>query len=459
MWLGGGVAAAALVVLGVLNWAQSPEGHATLLRFGVEGYRDDVVADVDGVLAARFPDFNAAVGDSSDTLHRHVLEAPAERTLWETQAELLADLEAVGGRVLWGERLQRPRRRYADDDGADRDLLRLDLGVHDKATHVLLIHPAGTEIPDVRWGGDQRALTASDLLGDLDIPTVAIIVDDWGNGDTPSTRTMLKIDVPLTLSVLPGLRYSRRFALAATELALPDDDQVGAVSNTVQARRWRRERGCDEEIALGPLRPIKPPQRRREVMLHLPMEPQGFPEMNPGEHPVRVGMAHTVIEEIIDEALAGLPGVTGVNNHMGSAVTADRPTMDRVAEVLAERGLFFVDSMTTSRSVAAEATRAAGIPTLINRMFLDQAETDQAQIERLLARLVASARKTGSAVALCHPYPETVEVLRRELPRYSREGIRFVTVSELIALEEERSAAAAKQTAAAGVPEDGEAAP
>ena len=194
-------------------------------------------------------------------------------------------------------------------------------------------------------------------------------------------------------------------------------------------------------------------------MLHLPMEPEGYPGMNPGDHPVLVGMERADIAGIVDDALAGLPGVTGVNNHMGSAVTADRETMDRVASVLAERDLFFVDSMTTSRSVAAAAMTAAGVPALINRMFLDQAETSQGQIERLLARVVASARETGSVVALCHPYPETVEVLRRELPRYAKAGVRFVTVSELMALEKERGEAVASLEISGTIPSQEDASP
>jgi len=456
-WITGGMAATALVALGVLNWARSAEGHASLLRLGVDRYHGEVVADIEGVLAARFPDFSPATADSTGEVRRVVLEAPGDGTFWELQAGLAADLDAVGGRVMWGERMQRPRRRYGADPGADRAVLRLDVGADRKPTHVLMIHPRGTEVPDVIWGGDLPRTKASDLLGDLDTPTVAIVVDDWGNGDTAATRSMLKVDVPLTLSVLPGLRYSRRYALAATELVLPDHrDGVGKVSDATRARRWRRSRGCDEEVALGGARRRKPPQRRREVMLHLPMEPQGYPGVNPGERPIRVGMELDDIARIVDDALAGLPGVTGVNNHMGSAVTADRATMDRVAYVLAERGLFFIDSMTSSRSVAAAAARDAGIATLQNRMFLDQAETNRAQIERLLSRLVNAARATGSAVALCHPYPETVEVLRRELPRYRREGIRFVTVSEMLALEAERDEVeAARIAAAAAAPVEG----
>ncbi len=441
------LAVVALTALGVLNWTRSPEGRAALLRFGAEGVREEVGADLDAVLAATLPAYAAAVADTADGMRRAVVEAPAGRDFWELQADLADALTASGARVMWGERLERPRRRGADPD-LDPSLLRLDLGVADRPTHLLLLHPAGTPEPDVRWRADAARSSVTDLLGELDVPTVAIIVDDWGNGDTPETRSMLKLNVPLTLSVLPGLRYSRRYALAATELALPDVSS-GVSGGDAEARRLRLARGCTEDLQVGRSRPRSVPRRRREVMLHLPMEPVSYPETNPGPVFVRVGMSRDEIASLVDGAMANLPGVTGVNNHMGSAATADRATMDRLADVLRERDLLFVDSMTTARSVAAAAHREAGVPTLVNRLFLDQAETSEEQVSRLLKRLVDAARRSGSAVALCHPYPETVAVLRRELPRYVKDGIRFVTVSEMVALERAKDARDAALTAAA----------
>ena len=157
---------------------------------------------------------------------------------------------------------------------------------------------------------------------------------------------------------------------------------------------------------------------------------------DPGEPLLRIGMGRDTIEGLVDGALRGLPNVTGVNNHMGSGATADRETMDRLMKVLRERGLHFVDSVTSSRSVAADAARDAGIPTLENRIFLDQPITVEA-VRRNLAQLVRSARAVGHAVGIGHPHPQTLAALREELPRYRDEGVRFVTVSELMALRAE----------------------
>lgn len=458
--------ATALVVVvagvGLLVWARSPGGRAALLDLGAGALRDDVAAAVEAAVGEVLPVYRpgpavldaAATPDDPAADLRHdwplpdggsvacrVVEAPAGPSLHEILDDLTGRVEAAGGEVLYAERLRRPGRGALRDP--ERQLLRVDLGAGGRPTHTLLIHPAGTAPPALRWGsGLDRPVRASDLLGSPEQPTIAIIVDDWGNGDTEDTRAMLRLDTPLTLSVLPNLRYSRRYALAATDLALPQEPAArrGAAGEVGERRtaRLRRERGCPVEISLESHRVRRdPPQRRREVLLHLPMEPADA-TADPGRNPLRVGMSRHEIAVLLDEALKALPNVTGVNNHMGSAATADRPTMDRLMAELRDRDLLFVDSMTTSESVAYDAARDAGVPALLNRLFLDQVERDEAQVERLLARVVQSARAVGAAVGICHPYPETVAVLKRELPRYREEGVRFVTVSELLALKAER---------------------
>ena len=441
--------------VGALAWARTDAGRARLLRLGLDRYRVPVQAALDTALGGALTDYRPgpvaadAAGDdpaacdwslpgAGAAIYCRVAAAPEGLSLWETQAALAEALSPAGGEVLWGERLRRPAGRWSQrtpGNGHD-ELLRLDLGVAGIATHTLLIHPAGTRAPDLRWGADAAAESAADLLGPLDTPTVAIIIDDWGNAQNETTRGLLRLDVPLTLSILPGLPHSRHYALKATELALPTNAARGGSPSA--AALARRARGCPVTLSLARGRAGEPPRKRREIMLHLPMEPQGYPEVNPGERFLGVGMSREDIAAQVDAALNALPGVTGVNNHMGSAATADRATMERLMRVLDKRGLFFLDSMTTSRSVAAESARRAGVPALSSRLFLDQADRDRDQVRRLLARLVSAARATGAAVGICHPYPETLAVLAEELPRYRAQGLRFVTASELLALQRER---------------------
>jgi polysaccharide deacetylase 2 family uncharacterized protein YibQ len=463
-WLRAGwiiLVVAALVVItgtGILSWSRTDAGRARLLRLGADRFRDPVQRAVGEAVAEVLPAYRdvavAADPEADDPLACdwplpdagtgaiilcRVVQAPAGQSLWEVQAALAEALEPRGAEILWGERLTRPNGRWSSGQptGEAADLLRLDLGVSGSATHTLIIHPEPTDMPRLRWGADIEHERASDLLGPLDRPTVAIIIDDWGNAQNETTRGLLKLNEALTLSILPGLPYSRQYALKATDLALPA--AAAAVGPTADASRERLARGCPVTLSLTRRRSGEPPRRRREVMLHLPMEPQGYPGINPGKAFIRVGMGRDEMETLVDESLAALPGVTGVNNHMGSAATADRATMERLMDVLESRDLFFLDSMTTSRSTAAEVAREAGLATLTSRLFLDQANRDREQVRTLLARLVRAARATGGVVGICHPYPETLAVLAEELPRYRRDGIRFVTASELLALQRERA--------------------
>jgi uncharacterized protein len=146
-------------------------------------------------------------------------------------------------------------------------------------------------------------------------------------------------------------------------------------------------------------------------------------------------MSRERIGAVLDEALQALPAVRGVNNHMGSAATADEPTMQALMAELKARDLIFLDSLTTSDSIAYQTARAAGLPAARNRIFLDHDHQSPASIRRSLQRLVQSAGASGFAVGIGHPHPATLQVLQEELPRLQAEGVRFVTLSELLALQ------------------------
>lgn len=169
----------------------------------------------------------------------------------------------------------------------------------------------------------------------------------------------------------------------------------------------------------------------KEVLLHLPMEPRGFPPASPGPGVILMSQTDGEIRATLAADLESVPGALGVNNHMGSAATADRRVMRVVAGELARRGLFFVDSRTTDETVAAEAAAQARVPCASRRVFLDDVATEAA-IERSLADLVAKAKAEGSAIAIGHPHPVTLSILERELPRLADRGVRLVRVSELV---------------------------
>ncbi|MEO8348912.1 MAG: divergent polysaccharide deacetylase family protein [Acidobacteriota bacterium] len=172
-------------------------------------------------------------------------------------------------------------------------------------------------------------------------------------------------------------------------------------------------------------------QSGKEVLLHLPMEPDGYPRVRPGPGVVLRSDSDERIAEIVAEDLESVPGAVGVNNHMGSAATADVRVMRAVVRVLADRGLFLLDSRTTEASVARRMAEEISLPAVSRRVFLDSVPT-AAAIDRSFSELLARARKDGSALAIGHPYPETMAMLERELPKLQERGVELVRVKTLL---------------------------
>jgi len=219
------------------------------------------------------------------------------------------------------------------------------------------------------------------------MPRAAIVIDDLGNELAPAVR-IAGWRFPVAGAVLPDLRWSAASA---------------------------------EALARG----------GHEVLLHLPMEPMGYPRVRPGPGLVLRSQSDAEIERLLEEDLATVPGAIGVNNHMGSAATADARVMRAVSRVLSRRGLFFLDSRTTDATVAEKTAEENSVRAASRRVFLDDVATDEA-VRVQLDELVRRAEQEGSAIAIGHPYPVTLFALEREMPRLSERGVRLVKVSELV---------------------------
>ena len=169
----------------------------------------------------------------------------------------------------------------------------------------------------------------------------------------------------------------------------------------------------------------------KEVLLHLPMEPAGYPKVRPGPGVILRSQTDAEIVRTLEGDLDTVPGAVGVNNHMGSLATADPRVMRVVAGVLSNRGLYFLDSRTTDATVAQRTAEEASVPVVSRRVFLDDIETDEA-VSKQFAELVRRAREEGSAVAIGHPYDVTLAVLEREIPKLESKGVQLVRVGDLV---------------------------
>ena len=217
-------------------------------------------------------------------------------------------------------------------------------------------------------------------------PRLAIILDDLGN-DRAAAQAIFALPYPLTISVLPNHPHS--------------------VDIAQEARR-----------------------RGFQVMLHLPME--SLRNEQPEAQELRPGMSAADVNGLVADLLQAVPDVAGVNNHQGSQSTADAALMDELMPVLREHDLFYVDSRTTTATVAFDTAQRFGVRSgFRNVPFLDDVAEVSAVRKQLLLALRGAQRK-GDAIAIGHPHAATLQALRDVLPEAKSQGVRLVFASEVV---------------------------
>ncbi len=173
-----------------------------------------------------------------------------------------------------------------------------------------------------------------------------------------------------------------------------------------------------------------------ELMVHMPMQPTNA-SLNAGPEVLEVGLPIGELRRRIEWGLSRFHGYVGINNHMGSRFTADGPGMEVVMRELAGRGLMFLDSVTTGKSVAAEVARQAGVPFAARQVFLDNTQTE-ASIRAQLDEVEQIARRHGSAIAIGHPHDATIAALSAWLPTLAAHGFALVPVTAIVEAGEPR---------------------
>ena len=170
----------------------------------------------------------------------------------------------------------------------------------------------------------------------------------------------------------------------------------------------------------------------KEVLLHLPLEP-ATGSARAHTTAIRAGAGRDALRAAFAAALASVPHARGVNNHQGSLLTGLAEPMGWLMdEIRAHPGLYFVDSRTSGASVAYRTARRHGVPATERNVFLDDERGERA-VRAQFQRLVARALRDERALAIGHPYPETLQVLEEELPKLAAHGLRLLSPSELIA--------------------------
>ena len=220
------------------------------------------------------------------------------------------------------------------------------------------------------------------------LPRVAIIIDDIGY-DRGLAREFMAFDVPLTFSVLPDSPFGDTLVKEITAHGL-------------------------------------------ELMLHQPMEPREYPKVNPGPGALLSAMTADELIAQLERNLDRLPGVRGVNNHMGSQLTTESSRMYQIFSVIKKRKLYFVDSRSTADTICRPSAQMFQVPFAERDIFLDHFQ--EAKFIRKQFRLLAKeALKNGQAIAIAHPHSLTVQIFKEMLPELQKK-VQLVPASEIVHL-------------------------
>jgi len=174
-----------------------------------------------------------------------------------------------------------------------------------------------------------------------------------------------------------------------------------------------------------------------ELLMHVGMEPIDE-SVDPGPNVLLAGLNSEEIRRLLEKNLERFEGYVGINNHMGSKFTADVSGMAVVMEILKLRGLLFLDSRTTGRSVGVELARKMGVPVAERNIFLDNVN-DSVAISARLQELEQLARRRGYAVAIGHPRDATLDALEGWLQNLEDRGLALVPLSAIVVADQEET--------------------
>jgi uncharacterized protein len=219
-------------------------------------------------------------------------------------------------------------------------------------------------------------------------PKIAVVIDDMG-AIHPYTERSVALPGPLTMSWFP-------FAPNLPE-------QIAAAA-----------------------------ARGHEAMLHMPMQSFSNTTVQTGPDPLRIDLPPAVNTARLRAALAAVPNIVGLNNHMGCIATRDPALMDIVAHEARDHGMLFLDSVTIPHSVALARAEIAGVPAAARDVFIDNV-AEPSVIRAQLGSIESFARHYGYAIAIGHPRPHTLDALESWLPTLAAKGFVLWPISAAVA--------------------------
>jgi polysaccharide deacetylase 2 family uncharacterized protein YibQ len=221
-----------------------------------------------------------------------------------------------------------------------------------------------------------------------DVYQVSIVIDDLGE-DYKGFKKLLAMNIPFTCSILPFQTYSTRIAHEAHE-------------------------------------------KNREIILHLPLEPWDNVNQPTNYGTLLTSMKRDQLLAQLERDINAVPHIAGISNHMGSKFTEDRDKMEMILKKIKKKGLYYLDSRTTKKTVGYTLAKEMKIKAAERDLFIDNS-IEPLSIEKQLKKLPLLAKKNGGyAIAIGHPHPSTIDTLKKTIPYLKEQGVTIVPLSQLV---------------------------
>lgn len=368
-----------LVVVGIVAFLFFPQNNSRPSRFIpffetlAPGNTESIVKHLDKTIY----DVLVSLGVQAEQVHFRTVETKKQGNDQWTYSDLDVGLEKPHSPTLVekifsdGLSSVKPKPHVVLSVGSNNETI-VDISVKGRSTHRLNFFVVAKKMPTPSPRPRR--------------PAVAIIIDDMGDDPYIASR-FLELDAQLSFSVLPFSPFTERIATSAHRSG-------------------------------------------KEVLLHLPMEPIEYPEVDPGEGALLGTMTPDELLSQLNRNIKAVPFAVGVNNHMGSKLTQDSAKMHQIFTVLKRRNLFFVDSVTSSKSCCKQTAGSLRLRFAQRQVFLDH-DQEPDMIRFQIKRLISIAKKRGKAIGIGHPYPTTLDVLKKDLNTIKSQ-VNLVPVSELV---------------------------
>jgi polysaccharide deacetylase 2 family uncharacterized protein YibQ len=262
------------------------------------------------------------------------------------------------------------RKTVSVQSSKTQESLRLEIKVLNRVTHQLTFIPS-----------------APPTLKTALRPRIAIVIDDLGSKNKIS-QELLRWDLPITFAILPFTPFSKRLAEEAH-------------------------------------------RKGKEVILHLPMEPHGYPQIRPGEGVLLREMDEARLLRQLSKDIEAVPYITGVSSHMGSRFMEDPEKIRIVFSELKKRGLYFLDSRTTAQTTGLQVAQSVGLKAIERSVFIDHSSTEE-DIKGQLEQLIQVSLSKGKAVGIGHPHSSTIKSIKEMIPKMKEKGIEIVPLSAVM---------------------------